>query len=94
MIARGLAARLGLPAASLLARAGPRPDQSGLTAAQRWANLEGAFRAWPCRARVALVDDLVTTGATAGSCARALLSTGAERVELVAACSADGRDRP
>jgi predicted amidophosphoribosyltransferase len=93
VIARGLAARLGLPVVSLLARSRPRPDQSGLTAAQRWTNLEDAFRARPCSAPTVLVDDLITTGATAGACARALIAAGAPRVELVAACSTEGPDR-
>jgi predicted amidophosphoribosyltransferase len=37
---------------------------------------------------VALVDDLVTTGATAAACARALRVAGATRIEVLAACSA------
>lgn len=87
-LARGLAARLGLPASQLLIRTGARPDQAGLPAARRRHNLEGAFRARPGEGRrVVLVDDLVTTGATARACAGALLAAGAGGVELAAACS-------
>lgn len=80
--------RLGLPVRSLLSRTGERPDQASLGAAERWANLQGAFVARDCPARVAVVDDLVTTGATAAACARALRVAGALRVEVLAACSA------
>jgi predicted amidophosphoribosyltransferase len=79
---------LGLPVRSLLDRTGERPDQASLGAAERWANLQGAFVARDCPQSVALVDDLVTTGATAAACARALRDSGAARVEVLAACSA------
>jgi predicted amidophosphoribosyltransferase len=79
---------LGLPVRPLLHRTGERPDQASLGAAERWTNLQGAFVASECPERVALVDDLVTTGATAAACARALRDAGATRVEVLAACSA------
>lgn len=50
--------------------------QTGLTAAQRRVNVEGAFRvpdpAWLEGRRVLLVDDVMTTGATVSACAEAL----------------------
>jgi len=79
---------LGLPIRPLLNHTSERPDQASLHAAERWANLEGAFVARDCPERVALVDDLVTTGATAAAGARALRDAGAVRVEVLAACSA------
>jgi len=79
---------LGLPVQALLSHTSERPDQASLGAAERWANLEGAFDARDCPERVALVDDLVTTGATAAAGARALRDAGAVRVEVLAACSA------
>jgi ComF family protein len=85
----GLLARaLGLPAAPLLRRTIDRPDQAGLSAEDRLSNLLGSFEAQPCPAHIALVDDLITTGATATACASALMTSGATSIELLAACSA------
>ena len=83
----GCAARLlGLPTAPLLTRSRPVADQSGLGAADRATNLAGAFAARRSPPDVVLVDDLVTTGATASACAGALRDAGAETVELLSAC--------
>jgi ComF family protein len=59
--------------------------QSGLNARARKRNLVGAFR-WrhrqPPPAHVALVDDVMTTGATVAECTRVLLAAGAKRVDV------------
>jgi predicted amidophosphoribosyltransferase len=89
ILADGCAEMLGLRPLRLLRRTGPVPDQAGLAASERWRNQAGAFAARPCRGRIVVVDDLVTTGATAASCARALRRAGAEFVELLVACSAE-----
>lgn len=89
VLARGVAGALGLPVARLLIRRGVQADQAGLGRAARLANLEGAFEALgSIRGPVLLVDDLVTTGATATACARALGTAGATTVELATACRA------
>jgi predicted amidophosphoribosyltransferase len=93
VLARALAQRVGLPAAALLERRGTQRDQSGLGREERSVNLQGAFRApetllGPSPGRVLLVDDLVTTGATASACSSALRATGVVRVGLLAACRA------
>ena len=88
LLARSVARRLGLPAAPLLQRTSSRPDQTRLGAAERRVNLAGAFRARPWGRSVVLVDDLVTTGATAAACTRALTEAGAPEVEILAACRA------
>lgn len=63
---------------------------------ERSTEVAGAFVVRPSRqtqladARVLLIDDVMTSGATANACARALLAAGVARVDvLVAACVAD-----
>lgn len=85
-LARGLAPALGLPCSGLLGRVAERPDQTSLGAAQRRSNLQGAFRARSAATAVLLVDDLLTTGATATACAEALRASGASFVEAMTAC--------
>lgn len=65
--------------------------QVRLDPVERATNLEGAFecRPLPAGSRVLLVDDVFTTGATAGECARALRAAGATYVAV--ACFAAKR---
>lgn len=58
--------------------------QSGMNASQRTRNLRGAFTVnGSCdNLRVALVDDVLTTGATAREAARVLRQAGAARVDV------------
>jgi predicted amidophosphoribosyltransferase len=60
--------------------------QSDLGAAERRANVRGAFEARPEVAgrHVVVVDDVLTTGATVAECARALRAAGAARIGVVA----------
>lgn len=68
----------------LLRRSQATAPQSGTGAAGRRRNLRGAFTVrGPCdNLRIALVDDVMTTGATAAAAATALVDAGAEQVEL------------
>ena len=87
LIAGRAAKRLGLGLERRwLARVRATSPQSELAAAERSANVRGAFRASPeVRGRhVLLVDDVMTTGATLAECARAVAAAGAARVGVLA----------
>ena len=82
-LARPLATALDLPLrCDLLQRVRATAAQSQLDAASRRRNLRGAFRAEgrELPAHVALVDDVMTTGATLDAAARTLLGAGARSV--------------
>jgi predicted amidophosphoribosyltransferase len=62
-------------------------DQVGLTALQRQENLDRAFGTRRVISGTAvIVDDVITTGATMNSAARALKFAGAQRVFALALC--------
>jgi predicted amidophosphoribosyltransferase len=89
VLARRAGRLLGLPVRGLLVRQGSARDQAGLSRAERAQNLQGEFQARSGGpARVALVDDLITTGATAKACAEALSAEGYARIELLTPCRA------
>lgn len=97
-IARPLARRLGIPLVTDLAhRVRPGAPQSRLARALRHANVRGAFvvRAPLAGEHVAMLDDVITTGATASELARVLLQAGASRVDVwaVARTPPDGTPR-
>jgi ComF family protein len=60
--------------------------QTTLSPDERRANVQGAFRAEPrlvAGRRILVVDDVMTTGATADACARALMEAGAVAVGVL-----------
>jgi len=82
-LARALAARWELPCGALLERTGGG-RQRGRSLAERRGSVRGVFRATVAvPARVALVDDVYTSGSTATAAASALRAAGARRVEVV-----------
>lgn len=92
-IARPLSRQLGVPLAlQLCTRQRHTPAQTTLTGAERRRNLRGAFvvRAGEVPQHVAIVDDVVTTGATVEELARTLRRAGVETVE-VWACARAGK---
>jgi len=93
LLAREVGRRWNLPVKQLARRIRATAVQAGVTGAQRRANVSGAFRARDTVAgkRVLLVDDVMTTGATAGSCAVALKRAGAEHVALLTLARVDRR---
>ncbi len=92
LLARVIAAARGLELGrDILERRRAGPSTRGMTRAARKRAAAGAFRVHPARRAyvrdrwVLLVDDVMTTGATASACASALSKAGAARVELVVA---------
>lgn len=94
-LARPLARAFALPLhADALRRVRATSAQSELDAASRRHNVRSAFfaRAGGLPGHVALVDDVMTTGATLAECARALQRAGVSRVDVWVAARAPLQD--
>ncbi len=93
LIAKAAGQELGCTPIPTLKKIRHNPAQSGLhDAAQKRANVLGAYR---CIApetvkdkRILLLDDILTTGATAGEAARTLKTMGAKEVHCAAVAAA------
>ncbi len=93
LLAKVVARELGLPCAPLLKKIRHNRAQSGITGyAKRKANVLGVYRTVNTEqihgGKILLVDDILTTGATAGECARVLLTAGAEEIHCAVIASA------
>jgi predicted amidophosphoribosyltransferase len=77
--------RWELPVLDVVDRTRPVRPQRGLQRAERRRNVSGAFRPRQVdiAPRVALVDDVYTTGATAAAAASALRAAGAREVHVI-----------
>ena len=88
LLARELAERLGLPFLDPLQRQKEGPTQVSLPPDQRLANVRNAFVVKGEKTgrvvgrTILLIDDVLTTGATAGEVAKTLVSAGAVTVHL------------
>lgn len=96
LLAKVLSGRTGLPLITdAMTRRRSTAPQAGLSGAQRRLNVSGAFavkrRHLIEGRRVLLVDDVMTTGATAGTCAAALRRAGASEVSVLTLARVDRR---
>jgi predicted amidophosphoribosyltransferase len=88
-LALAVSPRIGVPSAALLRRVGDPGPQARRGGAARREAMRGVFGpTGRASGSVLLVDDVLTTGATAGACAEALLEGGASRVGLLTAARA------
>ena len=93
LIAGAVADELGLRLTPTLRKIRNTPPQSGFKdVSQRRANVLGAYRIKNSDLirgkRILLLDDVITTGATASECARILLVAGAKEVYCAAMAAA------
>ena len=98
LLARALARELGCQCVPVLKKVRHTPPQSGIRdAARRKANIQGAYRICDRerirRKRILLLDDVLTTGATATECAKVLMIGGAQDVLFAAVAVADKNSR-
>lgn len=88
MLARVYAAHIGVPLTRCIEMTRTTEDQDMLRSTERRANVASAFRV---RNReviggsILLIDDVLTTGATAAACSTALLESGASEVNVLVA---------
>ena len=93
LIARVVGRELGMTPVATLRKVRHNRPQSGIFGAEkRRANVLGVYRELDrehiAGKRVLLLDDILTTGATAGECARVLLTCGAKEVHCAAVAAA------
>jgi ComF family protein len=95
LLARHVSRRTGIPVANALRRRKSTAPQAGLTRAQRRTNVAGAFEVSGRKdilgRHVLLIDDVLTTGATASACSAVLKRAGASRVTVLTLARADRR---
>ena len=98
LLVQSLGNALGISAQPLLEKCRNNRPQSELTnAAARRANVLGIYRCIHSDLvrgkKVLLIDDVLTTGATAGECARVLLTAGAKEVICATIAAANHKQK-
>lgn len=93
LLAKAVGRELGIKPVALLKKVRHNPAQSGIhDAGRRRENVQGAYRLRSgksaARQRILLLDDILTTGATAGEAARVLKAAGAKEVHCAAIAAA------
>lgn len=99
LLAHSVARRAGIPMRQVLRRVRSTAVQAGLSHGERRRNVTAAFRLrrglrrarQVAGKRILLIDDVMTTGATAAACARTLKRAGAARVTLLTLARVDRR---
>jgi ComF family protein len=95
LLARHVAKRRGIPLLNALRRKRATNTQAGLASAGRRRNVAGAFvlraRQDLAGKKILLIDDVMTTGATAGACASVLKRGGAKSISLLTLARVDRR---
>lgn len=98
LLAKAIGSELDCRIVPCLRKIRDNPPQSGISGqAQRRANVLGVYKAVNreqfAGKRILLLDDIVTTGSTAGECAKVLLTAGASEVHLAAVAAANHHER-
>jgi predicted amidophosphoribosyltransferase len=98
LLAEKMSEELSIPVIPLLRKLRDNPPQSGITGhAHRKANVLGAYSVTDPQTvagkRILLLDDILTSGATAGECARILLTAGAAEVHLAVIAAANTQNK-
>jgi ComF family protein len=93
LLAKEISRRWGVPVERIVRRVKDTAPQAGLSNSKRRLNVRGAFAAKRNLKglRVLLIDDVLTTGATAGACASVLKRAGASHVAVAAVARTDRR---
>lgn len=95
LLAEAVARRYAVPVVNAARRRKATAVQAGLSNAGRRQNVAGAFevrrRSLVAGRRVLVVDDVMTTGATASACAAALKRAGARQVAVLTLARVDRR---
>ena len=98
MIARAVAEELQHPVTSVLIKTRHTRPQSGLSdASHRRANIIGAYQVVDpqliANKKILLIDDIITTGATASECSKTLLIAGAKEVYCAAVAAPNHKNK-